>query len=303
VFSLGTSPRLAHGALSVDFDRRFFERSQLTSEALTDLLALARALEPIPSPEARLAEIARTDALGAVRARALRTLTESVGSHPATRGALQAATRDAEPAIRLQAAKALGAEGEPVLQALAADPQADDAVSAEALELLGARFTIERARLALARAVDAGHVRTAVASMRRVATGGGSELAGVAHALERSSGAIAVAATEALATIGVPAAEAPLLEALKSSEDVVAAAAAHALARCGAVGAVPELKDAEQRGGDVRRAARTAIAAIQARLTGASPGQVSLTGGDAGQLSVVETADGRVSLPPDEPPR
>jgi hypothetical protein len=302
VFGARTA-RVSHGALSVDFDQKFSRRSPLTSEALAELLELAHALEPLPAPEARLAEIARTDELAPVRGRALRALTESVASHPATRGALQAALRDAEPAIRLQAAKALGAEGEPVLQALAADAQADDRVSAEALELLGARFTIERARVALARAVDAGHVRAAVASLRRVATAGAPELAGVAHALERSSGAIAVAATEALATIGVPAAQAPLLEALKSSEDVVAAAAAHALARCGTVGAVPELKDAEQRGGDVRRAARTAIAAIQSRLTGASPGQVSLTGGAAGQLSVVDATDGSVSLPPDEPPR
>jgi hypothetical protein len=51
--------------------------------------------------------------------------------------------------------------------------------------------------------------------------------------------------------------------------------------------------------GDLRRAGRQAVAAIQSRLLGASPGQLSLAAGAAGQLSLAD-ADGRgqVSLAP-----
>jgi hypothetical protein len=47
---------------------------------------------------------------------------------------------------------------------------------------------------------------------------------------------------------------------------------------------------------------RAAIAAIQARLTGATPGQVSLAGA-AGEVSVVDSPDGRVSLNTEDPVR
>jgi HEAT repeat protein len=145
--------------------------------------------------------------------------------------------------------------------------------------------------------------RLALAALRVVAGGGASEVPELAAALASARGPVAVAAAEALGAIGSAAAEAPLVAALLAPEVVVATAAAHALARCGGVGAVPDLKEAEERGGDVRRAARAAIASIQSRLTGATPGQVSLVGGDAGQLSVVDSTDGRVSLKTDGGPR
>ena len=62
---------------------------------------------------------------------------------------------------------------------------------------------------------------------------------------------------------------------------------------------VTPLRQAEGRA-DLARASREAIVAIQACLTGATPGQVSLTGGDTGQLSVADSTDGRVSFETDE---
>jgi hypothetical protein len=51
--------------------------------------------------------------------------------------------------------------------------------------------------------------------------------------------------------------------------------------------------------GALRRAVRQAIAEIQSRVTGASPGQLSLAAGDAGQVSLVgEDQRGQVSLEP-----
>jgi hypothetical protein len=47
----------------------------------------------------------------------------------------------------------------------------------------------------------------------------------------------------------------------------------------------------------LRRASRQAIAEIQSRLTGATPGQLALADGDAGQLSLAdEGREGQVSL-------
>jgi len=61
------------------------------------------------------------------------------------------------------------------------------------------------------------------------------------------------------------------------------------------------LKEAEARaaGSAFSRAARQAIAEIQARLPGASPGQLSMASGEAGSLSLVEDERGRLSLPSD----
>ena len=114
---------------------------------------------------------------------------------------------------------------------------------------------------------------------------------------------IAQAALEALLDTRVPIAEGPFLAALASPSPGAVLAATRGLERVGTVQAVPALRDVEARGGDLARAARMAIGAIKSRLSGASPGQVSLAGGDAGQLSVAESADGRVSLKPEDPAR
>jgi hypothetical protein len=89
-----------------------------------------------------------------------------------------------------------------------------------------------------------------------------------------------------------------MLEALRSEDAEVAVAAARALGRAGTVASVPPLREAMQRRGELRSAARQAIAGIQARLTGAAPGQLSLARGDAGALSLADGAGepGRLSL-------
>ena len=76
-------------------------------------------------------------------------------------------------------------------------------------------------------------------------------------------------------------------------------AAARALGRVGTTAAVVTLKEAEAqaREADFSRAVRQAIAEIQARLPGASPGQLSIASGESGTLSLVEDERGRLSLP------
>ena len=76
------------------------------------------------------------------------------------------------------------------------------------------------------------------------------------------------------------------------------------LERVGTVAAVMPLREAAERVRELRRTAARAVGAIQARIEGASPGQLSLAAGDAGQVSLVEESRGRVSLPvPDDEPR
>jgi hypothetical protein len=76
-------------------------------------------------------------------------------------------------------------------------------------------------------------------------------------------------------------------------------AVALSLGRVGTVQAVLALKAAEAESPDdreLRRAARQAIAEIQSRLAGASPGQLSLAEGSAGQLSMTQGEAGRLSV-------
>jgi hypothetical protein len=287
--------RIAYGELVARLVRPAWGRGDALETTVRSLVTLAHRLEAPAEPAVRLGRMATGDPLGGVRYRALLTLIQLFPQAPGTRDFLRVALLDPEAAVRLHAAKAVGEEGKGTLRALAVDPRVDDAVAAEAIDVLGASFALADARAVAASAVGAGRVRTAVAAFSVVGRGGSGEVPGVADLLSRTDGLVAVAAVRALAAIGGPSVEVPLVAALRAPEAVVAAAAAGALVTCGGVASVPDLKTAEGRGGDVRRAARQAIAAIQARLTGASPGQVSLASA-GGEMSVADSADGRVSF-------
>jgi hypothetical protein len=264
-----TRPLVARALLDAETRARVREAfRKFDAQTMRALLDLAHRLEPFNEPETPLARIVRADPLVTVRAAALRTLIESSPKHPRTLEAVRAAGKDADPSIRLRAALAQGEEGLPVLQALAVDAAVDDAIAAGAVAALETHFPLDAAVAAVGRAATGVRVRTGEA------------------------------AVAALAGAGGPPAEQALVAALGASTPSLVEAAARALGRCGGVGAIPELSRAEARGGVTRRAAREAIALIQSRLEGATPGQVSLAGGEAGQVSVVESANGRVSLPP-----
>ena len=282
------------GELVVDLPEPLGLRSRLTPPLLERFLAFAARLREPVQVETRLVEVAGSDPVPAVRLAALQTLTSQASARAAIRTAHRAAHGDSDPALRLAGALALGSAGVPVLHALAADPDARDQVSASAIAGLGGMMTFERVRPILDAAVAAGRVQTACAALRVMGRGGAKEAAIITAVLARTEGALAVAAVEALGDTLAPVAEAPLVRSL--AEDLPrAVAAARSLARLGTARAVPELMTAEGRGGELGRAARQAIASIQSRLTGATPGQVSLASG-TGELSVVESADGRVTL-------
>ena len=268
LFGRFTAGRIDRGLLSFESTEALGVPDSLDAASLQRALRVAHMLETPASTADRLAAIVREDPLAKVRALALQALCEAGADHPVAQEALQQASHDPDPSVRLQAGRALGPRGEALLRALASDAAVPDVVSAEAIDALGEAFTLEHARAVLLREIASGRGRTALAALRALAPGG--------------------------------AAEVPALSAALAAEPMVAEEAARALGRVAGAGAVAALHAAEARGGDVRRAARDAIAAIQSRLTGASPGQVSLATGDAGQVSVVEPAAGRVTIDREE---
>ncbi|MET0556500.1 MAG: HEAT repeat domain-containing protein [Vicinamibacteria bacterium] len=311
MLALGGAVHVRGGALVAELRGGMTHDASLAAR-IQVLLEAAQGLAPGTSDESRLAEIARRDPIEDVRAKALESLATEAAGHALTRPALRDATRDASHAIRLQAATALGDEGREVLYALASDPAVADAIAVGAVEALGSHLTLPRAQPLLEAAAADLRVPLARALLRWMGRGDAAEAGVVASLLARrlgrdssamsaKGGEIAVAAVEALAETGVPAAEGPLIEALRSGVPGVPPAAARGLGRVGTARAVPPLRDAEERGGETRRAAREAIALVQSRLTGATPGQVSLAAGEAGQVSVAGAMDGRVSLGTDEP--
>jgi HEAT repeat protein len=182
-----------------------------------------------------------------------------------------------------------------------------DAPAAEAIALLGSRFSPKHARWALRRAIAARRLLVVNASLERLVTCDDERsISSVAAALWSQDDVIARAASRALDHAVSVGFEDTLIAALEHRLADVQVVAVNTLGRIGSVRAVAPLGDwANRHAVDrwVRGDAHQAIAQIQSRLPGASPGQLSLTGAEAGQVSLVEEdRRGQVSLnePDDE---
>jgi HEAT repeat protein len=264
---------LSDGVLEVRVKESGFSTNrERVPEVLAHVLEVARQLVAPRDVAARIASNLRTEAEAGVRLRAVQMLAREFPGHPATREALLAACEDASDEVRLYAALALGEEGRETLLGLVESAQTGDPCAARAIAALGERLPAERVEAALRRALR-GAVRPQMAQ----------------------------ACLEALGRLGRPEPESLLLQALASEDRAVSVAAARALGRAGTVAAVAALREAAGRGGDLRGACRQAIAEIQARATGAEPGQLSLAGVEAGALSLADGEPGRLSLPEEEP--
>jgi HEAT repeat protein len=111
---------------------------------------------------------------------------------------------------------------------------------------------------------------------------------------------LAVAAAHALGSATGEAAEAALVGALQSDADGVRLAAVESLGRMGSALAVAPLHTCNEEhrfDPPLRSAVRQAVATIQSRISGASPGQLSMAVDEVGQVSLADTdARGQVSL-------
>ena len=269
---------------------------------LTLLLDLGRRFARPMDLEQCLADNALRDPEPGVRLRNLLLLIREPPEDARTLAVFRTACSDASPQIRLRAARELGAEGRDVLVGVAESTEDDDC-SAEAVSILGRGLPFERTRAILARALQRRRIQTARACLEALSR---SEAAAavelLAKVVAREKGELATAAALALGMTASSAAEPPLILALHRDVTGLQVAAAKALGRVGSAAAVLPLKEAAERSSgdqDLPRAARQAIAEIQSRLPGASPGQLSLAGAEAGRLSLAQAEAGQLSLASD----
>jgi hypothetical protein len=301
------------------FDRAFFvegptrlacalldaeTRKQLLSINVESELVLAGGMLGATMPEAmdldrRLADNALRDPEPGVRLRNLLLLSRESPGDAERIEVFRAACSDASPRIRLQAAQELGSEGRDVLIGVAESTE-DDASSAKAITILGRALPFERTRAILIQALRRRRLQTAQACLEALGRHGTTAAVDtLAKVMAREKGELATTATLALGMTGSVAAEPPLIRALGRDTPTLRVAAAKALGRVGSPAAVLPLKEMAERFADDRalgQACRQAIAEIQSRLAGASPGQLSLTAAEVGQLSLAQAEAGQLSL-------
>ena len=278
---------------------------EMLPRALPLLLAMSRQLARPVDVERRIAENARRDPGAGVRLTNLLLLVRERPGDPDTLQVLRSACSDASPKVRLRAAIELGEEGHNVLLELAEDT-ADDDSSARAVLHLGDKLPLGLASAILFRSLNKGLFQTARACLEVLGHRGAAAVEMLEKVMTREKGELAAATAMALGTTGETGAEPPLLQALQSEDRDLREAAATALGRVGTAAAVQPLREAAERSLldlALRRVARQAIAEIQSRLHGASPGQLSLAEAEAGQLSLAPFEAGQLSLtapPPKE---
>jgi HEAT repeat protein len=264
------------------------------------LLEISRQLAEPVDVERQIARNARRDPKAGVRLTNLLLLIRERPGDPETLRALRSACSDASPEVRLQAALALGEEGRKVLLKLA-EESTDDASNAQAVLHLGGKLSLENARNILSRSLRKGLFLTARACLKVLGQRRAAAIGTLERVMTEEKGELAAAAALALGATDEADAEPSLLQALQSDDSDLQEAAATALGRVGSAAAVQPLKDAAESTWfdlGLRRAARQSIAEIQARLEGASPGQLSLADTEAGQLSLAHFEAGQLSLAP-----
>lgn len=271
----------------------------LLPRALPLMLAAARRLVRPADLPAALARNARVDPQPGIRLQNLMSLLREYPDSSVTPAALRAGCDDASDEVRVRAATALGAEGQGTLREVATCGYAEDGPMARAVATLGDRLSDPDLHAVLSHALRTRRLETGRSCLSALGRRSGPEsTTALARVLAVERGELAVAAAHALAETGDAAAAEPLLAALAPDRPPVPAAAAEALGRVGTASAILPLRELENRTRDeaTRRAARQAVASIQSRLPGASPGQLSLASSDAGALSLAEDEAGRLSL-------
>jgi HEAT repeat protein len=266
-------------------------------------VAMARRLLPPDDVARKLANNIRHDPLATVRLRNLHAAVREHPDHAETRAAMKAATADRHPEVRLTAARALGAEGSGVLLSMIDAYETADGYREAAIHALGAELPEELLARALRRCLGTRpgdppeQPLSARACLTALAHSRTPEAVSRLQSLLLANRFLAADAARALGQIGGGEVEAVLIGALAGEVFESRLAAAEVLGAVGTAAAVPSLREAERQGVEMRRLARQAIAAIQARAKEA-PGAVSLAGAEAGQVSMADDPSGQVSLPP-----
>jgi HEAT repeat protein len=302
VHELDVRSRIIDNQLIVDIRERPFSGTlQWLPEALRNLVALGQRLARPEDVGAKIAVNSIDDPVPAVRLANLQTLTREFPEHPATRPALLKALEDPSPEVRLRAAIAAGPDGRETLLGLALREDCPDEIAARAVTSAGHDLPLDRLLHRLKQASDEGSSRVALACIEVAGSTAQPEaIEALAGILAGGNEELAGAAARNIGILGSESAEIHLIAALDHASAEVRIAASDALAKCGSPRAVLPLRrcaGAHPLDISLRRSARQAIAEIQARLTGASPGQLSLSVDESGQVSLVdEDRRGRLTL-------
>ena len=270
-------------------------------DAVEALLALAARFQAAGDVAGRLAATVAREPLWRVRLQGLQLLATSFPDDPATLPALRHALGDERPEVALDAALLLGEEGVETLLEIARREEVDDATAAAAVHALGDLLPAEIGVPLLRRALRQRRLAAAAACIQALAGDEGEEIPELlTKVLSIERGPLAVEAAKALRRHPGAATEQALLAALERGDPELSLAAVEALGQAGTVRAVPVIQEVaagDAGSAEIRRAARQAVAGIQSRVPGASPGQLSIAEGEAGQLSLAaEDPRGRVSL-------
>jgi hypothetical protein len=296
---VGMDGRIVDGKLRAEW--RGSPKVDKLVRSIETFLAMGRGLaRPVDVTE-RLVAGLRGDPTIGVRVRCLDLLARKFRGDERARAAFRETLGPASPELRLRAAMALGEEGRATLIEIASCPEADETCIARAIAALGAHLPLDRAVAILDSALASGRRTTFFAAVGALgAIGGAAGVERLSRLVGDADGELAVAAARSLAASGDSAGEPALIAALTAQDATLRLAAADGLAHVGSTAAVAPLHAAVE--GhlldlDLRSAARHAIASIQSRITGASPGQMSLAEGEAGQVSLTEEERaGRVTM-------
>jgi hypothetical protein len=304
---LQTPGRIADGALHVLLRSTSIADTAKVRAAVVSMIDLAGRLKDPENLLARLRDRFHEEPAPGVRLRLLELLADRFPAEPEARAVFREALLATDDNLRLRAARVLGDEGRGTLIEIATYTDGDNAQAVRAIELLGRRLPIEGALEILNDSLRTGHHTVARAAIQTLGLhGGAAAIDRLAVVLAVGEPLLAAAAAHALADTEDPGVEPRLLAALPTAHPDVALALCHSLGRVGSSAAVAPLREtalAATTDRTVALAARQAIAAIQARLSGASPGQVSLAEGESGDLSLAEPdASGLLSLPREPPP-
>ncbi len=260
---LSTFSMLVRGGASATMElergelRVVFPSGSEEPDAVRTILELAQRLREPPDPVARLVANLEREPLPSARRAILDALDQSESGRPQARSAMERTARlDDDAGLRLRAALWLGRDGWPVLQELAEDSTAPDAVSERAIKELGGQVALDLARRIVERSLPSGRTLTARAAVNVLGGGGAAEVGFLTAVMERAAlqaaresliaaawDELAAAAARALGRTGAASAEEPLLRALTKGRAELQVAAADALGQVGSAASIEPLRE------------------------------------------------------------
>ena len=252
----------------------------------TEVRDIARHAQTLCRPgahtEERLVTNATEDPETGVRLSNLEELIHRGTNTPLTKGALRVASEDADPALRVRAAKVLTSRAIALCEPIARDATVDTTVRVDALAVVVARFPDPRVGPLLARLLEDPTATLRTQAVRAIGTlRHRQSLPYLERVLESDHGTV-LEIPKAILAIGDRQAEGLLLRLIDHPSQVVRAATLDALERMGTEAALPALSKMGDEGAAATAAGIRARTKARSRTRGSS-GQGSPTAREAAE--------------------